>query len=401
MHFTFALLPLLVLPLVATALPGYADTATATTPAPAAQTAAQTAEQLPAISVVSPSVRHMMDRVLASGLVSPVETVYVAPLIEGQQIEALRADVGDSVTQGQVLASLSQASLALQKAQLGASEASAKASIAQSEASLIASKSSFADAQRTADRTAKLMAAGTASTVANDNAQSAVVSANAQVAVATQTLAATNAQLTLVRAQMSNIDLQLARTSVVSPVAGIITARNAQLGAIASAAGAPMFTLIRDGALELRADVAEADLNRVAKGQKAALTLGATGQNVIGTVRLVEPTINTTTRFGSARIQFDDPGSVRSGMFVSASILVAERDTLALPVTAVGSDNGEATVMLVKDGIVQRTVVKTGIAEGAWVEIISGLTAGDQVVARAGAFVSDGDKINPVPAGMN
>ena len=401
MHFTFALLPLLVLPLVATALPGYADTATATTPAPAAQTAAQTAEQLPAISVVSPSVRHMMDRVLASGLVSPVETVYVAPLIEGQQIEALRADVGDSVTQGQVLASLSQASLALQKAQLGASEASAKASIAQSEASLIASKSSFADAQRTADRTAKLMAAGTASTVANDNAQSAVVSANAQVAVATQTLAATNAQLTLVRAQMSNIDLQLARTSVVSPVAGIITARNAQLGAIASAAGAPMFTLIRDGALELRADVAEADLNRVAKGQKAALTLGATGQNVIGTVRLVEPTINTTTRFGSARIQFDDPGSVRSGMFVSASILVAERDTLALPVTAVGSDNGEATVMLVKDGIVQRTVVKTGIAEGAWVEIISGLTAGDQIVARAGAFVSDGDKINPVPAGMN
>ena len=398
MHFTFALLPLLALPLITTALPGYAETAAATT---TAAPAAQTAEQLPAISVVSPSTQHLSDRVLASGLVSPVETVYVAPLIEGQQIETLLADVGDSVTQGQVLASLSQASLTLQKAQTQASEASAKASIAQSEASLIEAKSSAADAQRTADRTAKLMAAGTASTVANDNAVSAVVSANARVAVATQTLEATKAQLTLVQAQMSNIDLQLARTSVVSPVAGIITARNAQVGAIASAAGAPMFTLIRDGALELRADVAEGDLNRLAKGQKATLTLGATGQTVVGTVRLVEPTINTTTRFGSARIRFDDPGSVRSGMFVSAIILVAERDTLALPVTAVGSDNGEATVMLVKDGIVHRTVVKTGIADNGWVEIVSGVASGDQVVARAGAFVSDGDKINPVPAQTN
>ena len=395
MNFTFALLPLLALPLIATAMPGSADTAAA----PAA--AAQTAEQLPAISVVSPSTQHMQDRVLASGLVSPVETVYVAPLIEGQQIEALLADVGDTVTRGQVLASLSQASLTLSRAQAQASEASAKAAIAQSEASLIAAKSAFADAQRTADRTARLMAAGTASTVANDNAQSAVVSANAQVAVATQTLAATKAQLTLAQAQMSNIDLQLARTSVVSPVAGIITARNAQRGAIASAAGSPMFTLIRDGALELRADVAESDLNRLEKGQKADLTLAATGQTVVGTVRLVEPTINTTTRFGAARIQFDDPGMVRSGMFVSAAILVAERDTLALPVTAVGSDNGAATVMLVKDGIVHRAVVKTGINDGAWVEITSGLAATDQVVARAGAFVSDGDKINPVPAGTN
>ncbi len=393
MTFTYALIPLLVLPLVALAQPGFADTA--------ATPAAQTAEQLPAISVVSVSTQHLKDTVLASGLVSPVETVYVAPLIEGQQIESLLADVGDTVTQGQVLATLSQASLSLQKAQTQASEASAKASIAQAKASLIETKSSAADAQRTADRTAKLMAAGTASTVANDNAVSAVVSANARVAVATQTLEATKAQLTLVQAQMSNIDLQLSRTQVISPVAGVITARNAQLGAIASAAGQPMFSLIRDGALELRADVAEGDLNRIAKGQKAALTLGATGQSVVGTVRLVEPTINTTTRFGAARIQFDDPGSVRSGMFVSAQVLVAERDTPALPVTAVGSSDGKPTVMLVKDGVVHLTVIETGIADGAWVEITSGLAPGDQVVARAGAFVSDGDKINPVPAETN
>lgn len=394
MNFTLALVPLLALPLVAFSLPVHAE-------GEAAPAAATATESLPAISVVSVTTQHLRDTALASGLVSPVETVYVAPLIEGQQIEELLADVGDTVSQGQVLARLSQASLTLQKAQTLASEASAKASIAQAEASLIEATSSAADALRTAERTAKLMAAGTASTVANDNAQSAVVSANARVAVATQTLEATKAQLALVQAQMSNIDLQLARTAVISPVDGVITARNAQLGAIASGAGQPMFTLIKGGALELRADVAEGDLNRLDKGQKATLTLGATGQSVVGTVRLVEPTINTSTRFGAARIQFDDPGSVRSGMFVSAQILIDERDTSALPVTAVGSTDGKQTVMLVKDGIVHRTVVETGIADGGWIEILSGVGPGDQVVARAGAFVSDGDKVNPVPAGTN
>jgi HlyD family secretion protein len=398
MRLSFASVSLLALSLALPALPGLADTAAA----PATPTAAApAASDLPSISVVAVASRHMQDHVLASGLVAPLETVYVAPLIEGQQIEALLADVGDSVTQGQVLAKLSQASLSLQKAQLQASEAAAKASIAQAEATLISAKSSAADAQRNADRTAKLMAAGSATSVANDNAQSAMVSSQAQVAVATQTVEATKAQLTLVQAQMSNIDLQLSRTQVVAPVAGVITARNAQLGAIASAAGQPMFSMIRDGALELRADVAEGDLNRLAPGQTAQLTLAATGQTVTGTVRLVEPTIDTATRLGHARIRFADSNSVRSGMYVEASVLVAERDTLALPVTAVGSEAGQSTVMTVKDGVIHRTVVQTGISDGAWIEIVSGLAAGDQVVAKAGAFVSDGDKINPVAAVTN
>ncbi len=57
--------------------------------------------------------------------------------------------------------------------------------------------------------------------------------------------------------------------------------------------------------------------------------------------------------------------------------------------------------MLVKDGTVHRAIVETGITDGAWIEIVSGLAEGDQVVAKAGAFVADGDKINPVPTQTN
>ncbi|TKA93968.1 HlyD family efflux transporter periplasmic adaptor subunit, partial [Cereibacter changlensis] len=111
-----------------------------------------------------------------------------------------------------------------------------------------------------------------ASQAAADTAQAAAISANARVMVAVQTLEAARAQLSLVEAQLENVELQLARTNVVAPVAGEIVQRNAQVGAIASASGTPMFSLMRDAALELRADVAEGDLLRLKAGQGVRIT---------------------------------------------------------------------------------------------------------------------------------
>ena len=104
--------------------------------------------------------------------------------------------------------------------------------------------------------------------------------------LALQQRKAARAQARLVEAQIENIDLQLSRTQVVAPVAGEVMQRNAQVGSIASAAGAPMFTIIRDGALELRADVAERDLLRLAAGQGARLMSVSSADALAGTVRL-------------------------------------------------------------------------------------------------------------------
>ncbi len=385
--------------IAALAAPLWAETAAApAAPDAAATPAAAAASDLPAITVTAVAKRHLQDHVLASGLIGPVEQVIVQPLIEGQPIEALNADVGDTVTAGQVLATLSTATLTLQKSQLMANVASVKAGIAQAEAQLLDAQSAAAEAQRVATRTAALMKQGSATNAANDQTQAALTSATARVTVAQGSLASAKAQETLVMAQIDTLDLQLSRTNVVAPVAGVVVARNAQLGAIASASGGPMFTITRDGALELRADVAEADLARLSSGQTATLQLAASPEKLTGHIRLVEPTIDTTSRLGRARIWIDASATVRSGMFAEADILVTERDTLAVPVTAVGSENGETTVMVVKDATVSRVIITTGIRDGRWVEVLSGLTDGATIVAKAGAFVSNGDKINPVPA---
>jgi HlyD family secretion protein len=84
-------------------------------------------------------------------------------------------------------------------------------------------------------------------------------------------------------------------------------------------------------------------------------------------------------------------------MFMDAEILIAERDALAVPVTAIGRSAEGSTVMKVSDGVVSRVSVKTGIRDGGWIEVLEGISPGDTIVAKAGAFVRDGDRINPVP----
>lgn len=370
----------------------HAETA-APPPAPAAT--------LPAISVSTVGTRLLRDRVIGSGLVGPVERVEVQPLIEGQPIETLMADVGDKVAEGQVLARLSTASLELQKSQAAASLASAQANVAQGQALILEAKAMAEDAARTNERTQALRAQGNSSQAAADTAAANAATSKARVASAEQSLEAARAQVTLAEAQLANIELQLSRTEVRAPVAGEIVERNARIGAIAAAGADNMFVLIRDGALEVKADVAEADLVRLAPGQTALLRSVGTTEPLKGTIRLVEPAIDTESRLGRVRISFDDSNGVVSGMFIDAEILVAEREAVAVPVTAVGASPEGATVMKVVDGVVSRVTVKTGIRDGGWVEVVEGIAAGDTVVTKAGAFVRDGDRINPVPYATN
>lgn len=350
----------------------------------------------PHITVATVQNRTLRDIVIASGMIGAVEQVQVAPLVEGQPIETLLADVGDQVTAGQVLARLSTSTLTLQKAQLTASLAAARASIAQAEAQAVEAQASADEANRVATRTEALKAQGTTSQANADKTNAAAVSANSRVTIASQSLESARANLALVGAQLANVDLMLGRTEVKAPVAGEITARTAQVGAIASAAQ-PMFTMIRDNALELRADVAEGDVLRLAPGQTVSLHLVGDVAARKGTVRLVEPSIDLATRMGRVRITIDESTGVRPGMYAMAEVLVAERSAPAAPITALGISPDGPTALKVTGDTADLVPVTTGIRDAGWVEITEGLAPGDLIVAKAGAFVRDGDRITPVP----
>jgi HlyD family secretion protein len=367
------------------------------TPA-ATETAATPELVLPAISVSVAQEVVLRDVIVASGLVAAVEEVQVQPQYSGEAIEELLVDVGDYVTQGQPMARLSGSALDLQRSELLASRAQVEASIAQSQANLLEAQANAEEAARVARRNQALAEQGSVPTATAENTTALAMTAEARVRVAEQGIASSEANLKLVDAQLASLELNLARIEVRSPADGLVVARNAVVGTVASSAGAAMFTLVRDGAMELRAEIAEQDLLRLQIGQTVMMTSIGGATPISGQVRLIEPSIDTQTRLGTARIAIDDDTAVRTGMFMSADILVSEGTSLAVPVSAIGSGPNGATVMRVKDGVVEQVSVTTGVRDAGLIEIVEGLAEGDQVVTRAAAFVRDGDRINPVLA---
>lgn len=353
---------------------------------------------LPAITVEVVKPATLTDRVYVSGLINPVERVEVQPEIEGQAITEILAEVGDRVEAGQVLARLSEAALTLQRGQALANRASAEAGIAQARAQLSEAETVRDEAVRNRERLVTLARQGSGAQAAADEAVANAATALARVTAAVEGLNAAEAQLRLVEAQIADVELQLSRTAIVAPVAGEILERNATIGAIANAAGDPLFAIMRDGLLELRADVAESDVLRLAPGQKVRMRVGGLAAPLGGTVRLVEPTVDELSRLGRVRIAIDEPEKVRAGMFAAAEVVVQTRTGLAAPVSAIAGGPQGAKALRVRDGVVAETPVALGVRDGGHVEVLDGLAEGDLIVAKAGAFVRDGDRINPVPA---
>ncbi|WP_427140214.1 efflux RND transporter periplasmic adaptor subunit [Shinella sp. G-2] len=358
----------------------------------------QQTQNLPAIVVTPAESRAIVDRVIATGTVQAVDEVYVTPLVEGLSIRSLAADVGDRVEANGTLATLNDDALLLQKSQSEASLAKAEAALAQIKAQLVEAKANADEAVRTRDRAQKLVKSGSQSQAAADQAIAAADAALARVNSAEQAIAVSEADIKVAESQIDDVDLKLARTEVKSPVAGIVSARTAKIGAIASGAGTPLFTVIRDGEIELKADVAEDAVLKLVPEQKVSVTLAGGAATLTGTVRLVEPTLDPQSRLGRVYIRFDEPGKARAGMFASAEIVVAERKGIVLPLSAITTAEGKTVARKVENGIVKLVPVETGIQDGQVIEIVSGLAAGDEVVAKAGAYVRDGDRVNPVHA---
>lgn len=354
------------------------------------------AQNLPAIIVTTAQSRELVDRIVATGTIRAEEEVQIQPQVEGLQIKSLGADVGDTVQAEAVVAKLTEDALLLQRSQYVASRAKAEAALAQYQAQLVEAEASLNEAQRQLERATRLASSGSVSTSQKEQAETTLASATARSETARQAITVAEADIKVVDSQIADTDLRLARTDVKSPVTGTISVRNAQVGAIASGAGQPLFTVIRDGQIELVADVPEVQILRLKPGQKAAITVAGSAQPLTGYVRLVSPVVDPVSRLGAVHIALDDDASARAGMYGSAAITVSEAAGIALPLSAITTEQGMTTVRKVSDGTVQMVEIKTGIQDGAFIQVTEGLTEGDKVVAKAGVFVRDGDRINPV-----
>lgn len=353
---------------------------------------------LPAIMVTEVSSRSLKDAVTATGTIRAVDEILVQPQLEGLAIDKINVDIGDTVKAGDILLELSKDSLLLQKSQFEANRAKALAGIAQYEAQVLEATANFNDAEQQKNRAEKLSRSGTGSVAQVERATAAFEIANARLAAAKQAVTVAQSDLKVIDAQLADVDLRLSRTDVKAPVSGVISQRNAKIGAIASANANPLFTMIKDAELELVADISETDVQKVKVGMGAKVSLAGSRDTIDATVRIVAPTVNTSTRLAAVHLTIEPDSPARAGMFGTAIITVKETEALSLPLSAVTEQRGSAHTRLVDNGVIKQVEIKTGIKDQGFVEIIEGLNAGDHVVEKAGAFVRDGDRIRPVLA---
>lgn len=310
-----------------------------------------------------------LDRtVTASGTVSAWEEVPVAAETGGLTAVAVYVDEGSYVRQGQPLVQMNDVLLRAQLRQQQAQVQLAEANVARDNAAL--------------DRAQQLKERGFLSQASLDTALANQRSSNANLAAA--------------RAALSQTQTQLSQATIRAPVGGLIISRSVTKGQII-AAGTELFRMVRDGRLELDAQVPETELALVRAGQSATITSSEAGQTT-GSVRIVTPEVNATTRLGLARISLAPGAQLRPGMFARADIAVGDQPATTVPTGAVlYRDNkpgvfvvrGDSTVHFQPVTILSRTEAQTAV---------SGVDVGVRVAVDGAGFLNEGDRVNVAQA---
>jgi HlyD family secretion protein len=326
----------------------------------------------PALTVFTVAAnKQSIDRnVVATGSVVAWQDLSIGTEITGLKVVAVPVDEGDVVKRGQLLAQIDDTVLSAQfrQADAGVREAQANLKFAESEnarAKDLVTRGNVS-AQNAQDRETKSFAAA--------------------------------AKLAMAEAQRDEIKARLVATKIVAPADGYISKRSILIGDVA-AAGREAFRMVRDGRLELDAQIPETDLGLVRVGQAVRVTQENVSP-ITATVRAVAPVVDPKTRLGIVHIALPQESPLKQGMFARAEILTSQTVAVAVPDSAVVWRDGKAGVFTIgpRNHVVLRTV-QAGPRQSGWVQVIEGLEPGEHVITTGAGFLHDGDVVEVQTAG--
>ena len=336
-------------------------------PAAAASAPDAKATSVLTVSTVTPKTETWPETVQGSGPLAAWQEIVVSPETGGLRIAELLVDVGASVKRGELLARLADDSL--------------QADLRKQQASVAQSRATYEQAVSNLQR---------AKSIEDSGALSAQKVEDYRITEATS-----RAALASTQAELDSIQLNLRQTRIVAADDGIVSSKSAVLGNVVNA-GAELFRLVRQGRIEWRPELDARQVTTLKAGQSAYVTLPS-GERVEGQVRLVGPTLSTSTGRTTVYVSLPATSPARAGMFANGSIeLSSPRPAQTLPQTAVTLRDGRAYVYLLGPGDkVGSQPVTTGRRQGDQVEV-QGLAPNARVVASGGAFLSEGAQVTVV-----
>lgn len=335
--------------------------------APAAASAASAARAALTVNVTRLEAASWPRTVSADGSVAAWQEAIVGAETAGLRLQQVLVNVGDTVRRGQVLAVFR--------------EDSVQAEVAATRAAVAEAQAALAEARANAERARQLQPQGFMS--AQQVQQAITVEQTARARVDAQ------------KARLAVDELRLSHARVVAPDDGVISARSATVGSVVQP-GQELFRLIRQGRLEWRGEVPQADLPQIKTGQTVQLSL-AGGTPLTGKVRALAPTVNPSTRLGLVYVDLPAGSPAQAGMFASGRIELGRVAAQTVPQSAVLLREGFHLAYVVgADQRLRAVKVQVGRREGDRIEVRSGLSPDDRVVVAGGAFLSDGDVVRVV-----
>ncbi len=350
--------------------------------------------------------------------IKPRVEIVVSPKIAGRA-SAVKAVVGQAVRKGDVLFTLEsrdydaqyrQARAALESARANltrTSDSSLGQQVIQAQAAVNQAQVQYDDARDLAERTRKLYDSGSIPRQQMDSVEAKYKSAGIALASAKENLSliqdksgpqsssVVSAQVEQAQAQADLAESQRENAVITSPLTGIVSARNVDAGELVSP-GVPAFVVIDTSTLVAETSVSDRMVDRVSKGQKVLVRVGAAGGAAVeGSVDTVGPSVDPRTQGYTVKIVLSSPGSeIRPGMFASVSLPVEKREAvLVVPNGAILTESGGDYVYTVSGGMVKKKSVTAGIADDTLTEVISGLAEGDTVITEGQSFLTDGEKV--------
>lgn len=313
---------------------------------------AETSEAVMSVTMAS-VVKGTVEQIIeSSGVIIPKEDITVTAEVSGARILEVLADEGDSVTKGQVLVRLDAQTIQNQSNQLGAELERAKDEY---------------------DRVFKIKDTG---------------------AVSLESVAQKKAAYESLKAQAENARLNVKRTEIISPEAGIVYSRSVSVGDLTQG-GEPLFKIAADGKSELEIIVPEFSLASINTDTKAQVSLTGNAEKINAKIRIISPHIDSSTRTAMVRLSLDTPDFIPVGMFGRATLVLASQEGLTLPATSLQEDANGTYVLINENNVAKRHPVKI-LLRGQDRLLVEGIGQEQEVVARAGVFLQEGDKIAPL-----
>ena len=208
------------------------------------------------------------------------------------------------------------------------------------------------------------------------------------------TLQALQGAVTAAQGRLQIAQQALSNTVIAAPFPGVITAITAQPGNAVTAAK-PIIAMIGT-TLELQAQLSQQDINQVHPGERVLFTLPfAPSQNEQGVVASISPVVNPQTLSLTVTIAPARPiVGMASGETASIQVVTkSDPHAVLVPTAAINSQTGAPQVYLVKNGRALLRPVTLGATQGAWTEVLAGVSAGDQVVTLGQTFLAPGDHV--------